>query len=547
MSNYYSTSLNLVLQNAGENSTTWGTYLNQNFQYFLEQAIVGQSTIVMANADYVLNNAQGTIGANEARSSTLIITGNQNASYSVITPGVQKIYVVTNSLNSGATAYIKVSGYSAYSIPNGQTVLVYCNGTTFTGLSYTNNALTATNLAGGSANTIPIQSGANTTAFLSPGTSGYILTSGGSGSAPTWSNNFSGNSATATTATNLANGSAGQLVYQTGSGTTSFVTNGTSGQILVSAGSSVPAWTNASSITAGSVTNSLTINSGGTGSASGTTFNGSSAVTISYNSIGASPLAGSSSLTTVGTITSGTWQGSAIQPSYVATLNQNTTGTAGGLSGTPNITVGTIASGTQTVTGYTGSNTLSALTSGVSVTTNLAIYGSTTVTLSGIGLYSNYSYTAITNTGNTLGINSSGATLTNGAFSAPTLTSTIATGTAPFTVTSTTPVANLSIGGSSAKIAGGSSNQILYQTSASTTGFITAPSTSGTALGWNGSAFTWITPVVTYASGCVYENGQTITSNYTMTAGNNGMSAGPITVATGITVTIPDNSRWVIN
>jgi len=487
MSNYYSTSLNLVLQNAGENSTTWGTYLNQNFQYFLEQAIVGQSTIVMANVDYVLNNAQGTIGANEARSSTLIITGNQNASYSVITPGVQKIYVVTNSLNSGATAYIKVSGYSAYSIPNGQTVLVYCNGTTFTGLSYTNNALTATNLAGGSANTIPIQSGANTTAFLSPGTSGYILTSGGSGSAPTWSNNFSGNSATAT---NLANGSAGQLIYQTGSGATSFVTNGTSGQILVSAGSSVPAWTNASSITAGSVTNSLTINSGGTGSASGTTFNGSSAVTISYNSIGASPLAGSSSLTTVGTITSGTWQGSAIQPSYVATLNQNTTGTAGGLSGTPNIAVGTINATSLTIP-YTG--------------------GAPT------------------------------------AVSAPILTSTVITGTAPFTVASTTPVTNLSIGGSSAKIAGGSSNQILYQTSASTTGFITAPSTSGTALGWNGFAFTWITPVVTYASGCVYENGQTITSNYTMTAGNNGMSAGPITVATGITVTIPDNSRWVIN
>jgi len=48
------------------------------------------------------------------------------------------------------------------------------------------------------------------------------------------------------------------------------------------------------------------------------------------------------------------------------------------------------------------------------------------------------------------------------------------------------------------------------------------------------------------ANGCIYENGQTISTNYTMTAGNNGMSAGPITVATGVTVTIPTGSRWVI-
>lgn len=48
------------------------------------------------------------------------------------------------------------------------------------------------------------------------------------------------------------------------------------------------------------------------------------------------------------------------------------------------------------------------------------------------------------------------------------------------------------------------------------------------------------------AQGVVYENGQTISSNYTMTSGNNGSSAGPITVATGITVTIPSGSRWVI-
>ena len=50
----------------------------------------------------------------------------------------------------------------------------------------------------------------------------------------------------------------------------------------------------------------------------------------------------------------------------------------------------------------------------------------------------------------------------------------------------------------------------------------------------------------TSAGGAVYENTQTITSNYTMTSGKNGMSAGTITINTGITVTIPTGSRWVI-
>lgn len=64
---------------------------------------------------------------------------------------------------------------------------------------------------------------------------------------------------------------------------------------------------------------SLTFNNGGTGDASGTTFNGGTARTISYNTVGASPLAGSASLTTVGTITSGIWNGSVITGTYGGT------------------------------------------------------------------------------------------------------------------------------------------------------------------------------------------------------------------------------------
>ena len=43
-----------------------------------------------------------------------------------------------------------------------------------------------------------------------------------------------------------------------------------------------------------------------------------------------------------------------------------------------------------------------------------------------------------------------------------------------------------------------------------------------------------------------YENDQTVTEDYTISDGKNAMSAGPITIDDGATVTIPDGSTWVI-
>jgi hypothetical protein len=43
-----------------------------------------------------------------------------------------------------------------------------------------------------------------------------------------------------------------------------------------------------------------------------------------------------------------------------------------------------------------------------------------------------------------------------------------------------------------------------------------------------------------------YENSQTVTNDYIITSGKNAMSAGQITIDTGVTVTVPDNSTWVI-
>ena len=43
-----------------------------------------------------------------------------------------------------------------------------------------------------------------------------------------------------------------------------------------------------------------------------------------------------------------------------------------------------------------------------------------------------------------------------------------------------------------------------------------------------------------------YENGKTVTTNYTLTADTNAMTTGPLTINSGISVTVPSGSRWVV-
>lgn len=43
-----------------------------------------------------------------------------------------------------------------------------------------------------------------------------------------------------------------------------------------------------------------------------------------------------------------------------------------------------------------------------------------------------------------------------------------------------------------------------------------------------------------------FENDQTVTTNYTLTTSKNAVSAGPITINSGATVTVPSGQSWVI-
>jgi hypothetical protein len=63
--------------------------------------------------------------------------------------------------------------------------------------------------------------------------------------------------------------------------------------------------------------------------------------------------------------------------------------------------------------------------------------------------------------------------------------------------------------------------------------------------GYNGTAWGSIGGGAS-AGGSIYENTTTISANYTLTTSTNGMSVGPITVASGVTVTVPSGQRWVV-
>jgi hypothetical protein len=47
-------------------------------------------------------------------------------------------------------------------------------------------------------------------------------------------------------------------------------------------------------------------------------------------------------------------------------------------------------------------------------------------------------------------------------------------------------------------------------------------------------------------SGAIYLNSNTVSVNTTVASGYNGMSAGTISVANGIVVTVANGSRWVV-
>jgi len=470
-----------------------------------------------------------------------------------------------------------------------------------------------------------IGNGTNSATRLAIGTNGYVLTS--NGTTASWTAASAGtvtsvtgtspvvSSGGATPAISLA-ASYGDTQNPYASKTANYVLaapNGSAGvptfRAVVAA--DIPTLNQNTTGSAGSVANSLTSGTGISFS-SGTTYNGSAAITVSnslpmvYPGSGIPNSTGTAWGTSYSTTGSGTVLALATSPSFTTpilgtptsgnfstgsftwpTFNQNTTGNAD--TATSATTATNIASGTnlqipyQTGSGatsfiaaptigstylqYTGTGFAWASAAGLGTVTSVAATVPSFLSISGSPI-TTAGTLAISYSGTALPIanGGTGQTTASAAFNALSpITTTgdlilgngtnsatrLGIGANGYVLTSNGTTASWAAGGG-----GGGSVTISNDTTtasalypaffAATSGTATTAYTSNAKLLYQPSTGEFQSSIVNANNG-IFVNSSTISTSYTIATGTNGASYGPISVSTGVTITVASGSVWTIN
>ena len=227
----------------------------------------------------------------------------------------------------------------------------------------------------------------------------------------------------------------------------------------------------------------------------------------------------------------------------------------GGGTGSTSLAAGSVilGNGTSAVSLVAPSTNGNILTSNGTtwVSSSPSATGVTSFNAGSTGLTPSTATTGPITLGGTLVVSNGGTgatTLTGLVYGNGTSAMTAATAAQVVGVISTTAVTNATNATTATNLAGGAANRVAYQSGSGATTFVAAPSVTNTVLTYNGTSFAWAAAGATGGSSdqVFYENSLIVTTNYTITSGKSAMSTGPITVNSGITVTIPSGSKWVI-
>jgi len=488
MASTYSTSLKLELIGDGEQSGIWGQTTNNNLGTLLEQAITGVVDITMANANYTLTNFNGV--SDESRNAVLVAGGTNAALRDIIAPLVEKLYVVKNNTVGGFGVRIIGSSGTGVTVPSGATVWVYCDGTNFNAINTesvgnfeVNGNLTVT----GNTNAVAATYTGNVAA-LNLSTANVTATGAGAFTGNVSAANFTGAGLTITSI-NASNISAGTIANAR---TTAASANGASTIVARDSNGSF----------AGNVVTA-------------TLFSGSGASLTSIPNSATTANSANGASTIVARDSNGSF---AANVGTFVSISGAVSGNGAGLTNinASNISSGTIANARTTAATANGASTIVLRDSNGSFAGNV-VTGTT-------GSFTTVSGTTGTFTGN---VSANNVTITT------TLTGNNANLSGTVRMTSTGAVL----------VPAGTTGE--RPTAA--TGLFRFNSSLIRFEGYNGAS--WGTLGGATGGGndqIFYENGQNVTTDYTIASTKNAMSAGPITIDSGATVTVDTGASWVI-